>query len=427
MGSAWEDLPSKPEKARQIHLILASKGFVKKPTLARLLNRIVQSDLDGKPVDERRLGVDVFGKDEDWITLNDAIVRENVRLLRIELEKYYRTHGSEDRVTIHIHAYTAVFSYSHQSPAYRRCRLGYRLLAKGDPMRAEIFFKQAIGADPNHAPAYAGLADCQLLICVLFGYHAHSDTAVYAEELANRALRLNPELWQAHVALGALFSFRRQWEDAIGAFDRAKEINAPETEESPWYLMFLYAMGLGDSGLRIARSKVLANVEDPAANAVLALCLYMRGQFMEAGRALTRFEFVERPDSLALICGACLKLALGNCKEAVMLIEEIDVIVRNFPLVRGLLALSLASSNRKGQARKALDRLNRSKRSSLALALAQMGLGEGPDAVATLRKACKNCEPTMILVHAIPALAPLASLKSFRSLIKSYQPFGKRH
>ena len=58
--------PSSPECLDQTKQILGSRIFIKKPTPAKLLKRIVELHLEGRPIDERILGVEVFRRDEDW-------------------------------------------------------------------------------------------------------------------------------------------------------------------------------------------------------------------------------------------------------------------------------------------------------------------------------------------------------------------------
>lgn len=92
----------------------------------------------------------------------------------------------------------------------------------------------------------------------------------------------------------------------------------------------------------------------------------------------------------------------------------------------GIIVLSLGSAQRDDEAKREFASLLKTDRASLALACAQMGVGENPKAVATLRRACKECEPLTVLIQALPMLAPLHGLRSFRTVLDEYRPLGKR-
>jgi len=91
-------------------------------------------------------------------------------------------------------------------------------------MKAIDNFNQAIAADPNFAPAYAGLSQSYL---VGRGWHAFPPDEALAKgkAAAITALHLDDSLAASHMAMGAVYS--QEW-DVIGAgkeFSRALELN----------------------------------------------------------------------------------------------------------------------------------------------------------------------------------------------------------
>src|SRR5438132_488555 len=72
--------------------------------------------------------------------------------------------------------------------------------------KAIAFYEQAIARDPNYALAYAGLADTYILLPYYAGADRR-DTSPKAKEAALKALRLDPNLAEAHLALGKVLFF----------------------------------------------------------------------------------------------------------------------------------------------------------------------------------------------------------------------------
>ena len=419
--------PSSPECLDQTKQILGSRIFIKKPTPAKLLKRIVELHLEGRPIDERILGVEVFRRDEDWDPSLDTIVRENLRLLRKHLAEYYVTAGRDSRILLEIAAYTPIFTYTRASASFTQCRIGYGVLANGDPIRASMFFSAAIKQDSQYSDAYIGLANCHLLGCILYGHRANSELMNRAEKLARSALDLKPIAWEANAVLGAVYSFRRRWDDAAEQFERTLEIDPMQSKRNPWSLMHACATGLGRFTVRHAESQLLENPTDSASQVFYVLSLYLNLDPIQAHADLARFEFIEHFTSVALLCSACVQLAGGDGSAALGMLDQMDAGIKNCSLALGLRALAFGWADRRAEAQKIYARLQKGHNSLLALALAQMGVGKGPEAVVTLRRACKEFEPLMILMPMLPLLAPLLSLREYRTLVSQYRPFGKRH
>ncbi len=75
--------------------------------------------------------------------------------------------------------------------------------------KAIAFYEQAIARDPNYALAYAGLAQAYILVPFYTGAD-RLDAYLKAKEAALKALRLDPNLAEAHAALGKVLFLQRQ-------------------------------------------------------------------------------------------------------------------------------------------------------------------------------------------------------------------------
>ena len=106
-------------------------------------------------------------------------------------------------------------------------------------LKAIGFFKQALDADPNYAPAYAGLADCYQLLPEYAGGPPR-EYFPKAKAAAQKALALDDTLAEAHAALGYTLAFYEwDWAGAERGFKRALELNPNYATAHQWYGEYL--------------------------------------------------------------------------------------------------------------------------------------------------------------------------------------------
>ena len=142
--------------------------------------------------------------------------------------------------------------------AYEQYLLGRAFVSqRGDALhRAEDHFRAALAIDSMYAPAWGGLAE----VYALYPYYATVDfeeSLASSEEAARRALALDPNSANAHVALGSVLRERRQWKDAERELLRAVQL-APESSEAHGELS-QYLLAVGDfEGAMVAARRSLA-------------------------------------------------------------------------------------------------------------------------------------------------------------------------
>src|SRR5664279_1677548 len=87
---------------KELDSILASYHFRGSKRYPALLKYIVDSTLDGRSGDlkERTLGVEVFGRDPDYDTSADPVVRLSAGEVRKRIAQYYHETGNSSRVQI---------------------------------------------------------------------------------------------------------------------------------------------------------------------------------------------------------------------------------------------------------------------------------------------------------------------------------------
>ena len=137
-------------------------------------------------------------------------------------------------------------NYSPDSEAYRLYLQGRYNWNKRtvDGLRKGIeFFGQAIMRDQDYGLAYAGLADCYLLLNV-YNVTSAEDSVPKAENAANRALAINPNLPEAHAALGFVtYRYHLKWAEAEQHFKKSISLNPSYATAHQWYGSLLAASG----------------------------------------------------------------------------------------------------------------------------------------------------------------------------------------
>jgi TolB-like protein/DNA-binding winged helix-turn-helix (wHTH) protein/tetratricopeptide (TPR) repeat protein len=112
--------------------------------------------------------------------------------------------------------------------------------------QATEYFQQAVAKDPQYAPAYAAMANSYAL------WHGYSgelqaDLMPRAKEAAVRALELDPNLPEAHVALAVILqNYDWDWETAEKEYRRAIELNPNYATAHHWYAEHLGFRGRFD-------------------------------------------------------------------------------------------------------------------------------------------------------------------------------------
>jgi serine/threonine-protein kinase len=168
----------------------------------------------------------------DVLALQSEISREISAQLRVTL-----TGEQEKQVTKH---------YTENSEAYQdylKGRYYWNKRTGNDLKKAIEHFNQAIGKDPNYALAYAGLADCYIVI-PNYAQVSAQDAYTKAKNAAIKALELDDSLAEAHTSLGGIKS-DYEW-DFAGAekeLKRGIELNPNYATGHHWYAEYLSAMG----------------------------------------------------------------------------------------------------------------------------------------------------------------------------------------
>jgi TolB-like protein/Flp pilus assembly protein TadD len=199
--------------------------------------------------------------------------------------------------------------------AYRLYLLGRYHNAKftqADAVDAVRYFEQALQLDPDFALAYCGLAD---------NYGVKAGNAIPSSEgwarmktLAQKALELDPELAQAHLALGGALGGTFDWIGANNELNRAVELNPNLAEAYDASASLLTISGHFDAAIAKERKAVELDPLNPFFN--VGWPLYWARRYDEAIVQLRRNIELFPTDAFSHFALGLCYLKKGNAVQA---------------------------------------------------------------------------------------------------------------
>jgi serine/threonine protein kinase/Tfp pilus assembly protein PilF len=211
---------------------------------------------------------------------------------------------------------------------YLRGRYHWNRRSTEGMSKALEYFREAVEKDPSYALAWCGMADTYIVGAGIY----LGVTSAVAKQEANRAvlnaIRIDPELAEAHTSLAAIKQFDRDWEGSEASFRRAIELNPGYATAHQWYAELLYATGrFAESEVEIKRALEI----DPLSlimNSVLGWT-YLAAR--EAPKAIDQFHktLEMEPQFFDAISGLFQALLLAGRPES----EIYPVLVQNDSLV----------------------------------------------------------------------------------------------
>jgi len=147
--------------------------------------------------------------------------------------------------------------------------------------KARDLFQQAIAADPKFALAYSGLADANNMLGGTYRVLPSEEGFRLARDAAEAALRLNPDLAEAHASLGLIESNTFHWAAAEREFKRALELNPNYTSALLWYSLQQLARGRTAESIALMRSAVQIDPLSAIMVTNLAMRLNVIGRYDE--------------------------------------------------------------------------------------------------------------------------------------------------
>jgi tetratricopeptide (TPR) repeat protein len=352
---------------------------------------------------------------KDVFDIQDEIARAIAGRLKITLE------GTRDE--------PLVKAGTRNLEAYQLYVEGRALLYKrGWKMnRALECFQRATTLDPEYALAWAGLADCYIVLGN-YGFLRPEASMPKGTEAARRAVALDPSSAEAHSALA--YAYLMDLWDYPGAereFLRALELNPRYTQCRCWYAVFYLQIAVGRLSEGVEQAK-LAMESDPLsayANGMPGLAYIINAKYAEAMPYLERAVELD-PDSF--FARWCLHIGLHvnrRFEESISVAETALAMSGRHPWAMATLATTFADTGKPADAQglyaELIARAQRSYIQPTQLAIAAAAAGSRESALTHAREAWTIRDPSRNQLSPMfywPFTARLDADPRFREIVR---------
>lgn len=309
--------------------------------------------------------------------------------------------------------------------AYLRGRARLHEETPKDRVRAKEYFEKAIEQDPGYARAYASLAE----LYARGGWPLardpkgdYWDAIPQAREWAEKALKLDDTLAEAHTALARVLQMEWVWEGAEREFRRAIELNPSHPLARVGYGLHLMAMQRFKEAVVQAQRAQQLDPLSPYVNDRAGVIYFSADRFEKAMAAWRKVSglhpnYWQPRQSLAEAY-----VTKGMHKQAIAELQTALALGDREPFVLGVLAHAAA---RAGQREEALNLVGELKRNEgergtlplFPLVWAHAGLGDKEQAFAVLERAYEERRDRLAYLNVDRLLDPLRSDPRFRDLV----------
>lgn len=247
---------------------------------------------------------------EDVFAIQDEIAQNIVKALRVILSDEEKR-AIEKVATVNVEAYDC----------YLRGRQFFHQFRKQSLEFARQMFNKAIEIDPTYALAYAGVADCCSVLYTNFD--ASDANLTNADVASRRALKLAPQLAEAHVARGLAVSLLGHHAEAETEFETAMGLNPQLFDAAYMFGRSLLAQGKFEQAAKIFERAMELRPEDYVVPGLLGGAYAALGRMADAqhgfkrqAEAATKRLELNPDDPRALYMGAVGLARLGESKRA---------------------------------------------------------------------------------------------------------------
>jgi DNA-binding winged helix-turn-helix (wHTH) protein/Flp pilus assembly protein TadD len=288
--------------------------------------------------------------------------------------------------------------------------------------KALEYFQRALNVDPLYALAYAGLADCYIMLCE-YGLLASEDSYRNGKAAALKALGLDESLAEAHASLG-LITMLYDWDLATAekGFKRAIELNPNYATAHQWYAVHLAVSGRFDEAFAQIRQAQELDPLSPIISVNVARIHYFARQYDEALRCCRTILETEPTFGAAHKVMGLAYQQKGMSGEALAALQRALDLLGDTPEMIGFLAHAYAISGNPEETHKLLERLEEMAKlrhvRSFPFVVAYTALGDLDQVFACLEKAWRERCDSLPCLKVMPLFDCLRSDPRFTDLMQ---------
>ena len=305
--------------------------------------------------------------------------------------------------------------------AYLRGRYQWAKRTQASLLQSIELYQTAARLDPSYAAPHAGLAGTYVLLGLSGIVERPSREALQAAVAsARRALELDPNLAEAHSALGYAQLWRWDLAASRQAFERAIELNPSDANTRFWNAIRLAAERRFDESIDEAKRGRQLDPVSPIVTAGVAWACHLAGRHEEAAEFAGLVQGLEPDFVIGLVrLGVAYRHLRAYNRAAEALTRAATVSQRN-PDILAALGQTLGVERRSGEARAILTEIEAMSKSRYVpaydRALVLAGLGDREAALDWLERARDERYSLMVLASIDPDLEALRDHPRFARL-----------
>jgi tetratricopeptide (TPR) repeat protein len=299
---------------------------------------------------------------------------------------------------------------------YQLGRFHWNKRTVSDLRTAIEYFQKVVIADPNYAPAYAGLADSYMLLSEADGA-APGEAIPKARQAALKALSLDNESAEAHTALGLALFHDYDLAGAEREFKRALELNSQNATAHQRYGFLLACLGRHEEGLVEVRRALEIEPRALVFNRSYGINLFYARRYEESIAQLKKTQKLDAkwaPAYASLANAYWMKGDYAKSVKEFAKYREAQGRPRDAALVRE----SFSKARWEGFLRMRIAELRGSTTNSYGVAEYHAALGEKDEAFAALNKADENHDYGLVVIKVDPRLDSLRDDPRFQDLLR---------
>ncbi len=233
---------------RDLGVRYVMEGSVRKAgNKVRITAQLIDSNTDGHVWAER------FDRDlEDIFAVQDEVTQKIVSALQVQLSQV-----EQERLTFRGTDNLDAYDYLLRGKEY------YLRFTRDGNQQAHLLYQKAVELDPNYATALAELARVRVQ-ARNHGWTANlSEPLKQAADFAERAVKLNDSLPQAHVVLGFINMWKRDHEAAISEVSQGLALDPNHAEGHMYQAIILGFAGKSEESMKWVEKAIMLNPGAP--------------------------------------------------------------------------------------------------------------------------------------------------------------------
>lgn len=285
------------------------------------------------------------------------------------------------------------------------------------------WFEKAVARDPSFAPAHVGLAIAYTLTGGFTNYIPVDEGERKAEQAIRRALELDPNLAEVHLANGLFqYVYRWNWVEAERSFRRSIELNSGLSDAHYDYGWLLMRMGRYDEAHREMKEALRLDPRAAYMYWALSQIYYADGQYDAALNEIRNSLDLDPGNAFTIAAEAAIYLEKGDPEKTIAILKDSEPL-RVTPWAPSHLAVAYAHTGRQAELAQLLRDMEKTvekdpRFGSWSLAVAYAGLRRPAEACRWLKASLDRRPGDAVYIKVDPLLRRLGADPCYQEAIR---------